>query len=152
MGPSRDPAGVSEINLANKQIFNHAKKRDFNHADKQTSSSFRLSKRPAVPREILPEVPAQSDRDFVLFNPEKFFKPSYLRLLLVSLSTQADFMSKAPASSSSPSAANSSLGRVLVLSLTSLLQAVVDRTIQPLAAHWSSCRWFRGARCPLLCV
>ena len=49
-------------------------------------------------------------------------------------------MSEAPAFSSSPSAANSSLGRVSVLSLTSLLQAVVDCTVQPLAAHWSSCR------------
>ena len=55
---------------------------------------------------------------------------------------------EAPATSSSPSAASSSLGSTwfllwpaFVLSLTSLTQAVVDRNVQPLAAHWSSCRW-----------
>ena len=46
---------VSEISLANN--------RDSCHANKQTSSSFRLLKRPAVPSEILPGVPALSDRD-----------------------------------------------------------------------------------------
>ena len=81
---------MSEIILANNRIFSHVNKQIFNHANKLTCSSFQLSKRPAVPRAILPGVPAQSDRDFALFNPEKFFKPSYFRLCLVLLSTQAD--------------------------------------------------------------
>ena len=75
---------VSEINLANKRISSYANNRDFNHANKQTPSSFRLWKRPAVTKGILPEVPVLSDRDFALLNAEKNFEPSYFRLGMVS--------------------------------------------------------------------